>query len=134
MNKNDLVNKVSDDTGLSKSDSAKAVDSVIDTITSELKGGGDVRLVGFGTFLVSKRKATTGRNPQTGAAIQIPAANVPKFRAGKSLKESLIQRILKLIVFVGFFVIIVFLLEKINFSQPEKKFNTDITNEIIKLK
>ena len=50
MNKNDLVNKVSDDTGLSKSDSAKAVDSVIDTITSELKGGGDVRLVGFGTF------------------------------------------------------------------------------------
>lgn len=89
MNKNDLVTKVSDDTGLSKSDSARAVDSVIDTITSELKNGGDVRLVGFGTFLVSKRKATTGRNPQTGAEIQIPAANVPKFRAGKSLKESL---------------------------------------------
>ncbi len=57
-----------------------------------------------------------------------------KFNRQKSLKESLIQRILKLIVFVGFFVIIVFLLEKINFSQPEKKFNTDITNEIIKLK
>ena len=89
MNKNDLVSKVSDDTGLSKSDSAKAVDSVIETITSELKSGGDVRLVGFGTFLVTKRKATTGRNPQTGAEIQIPAANVPKFRAGKSLKESL---------------------------------------------
>ena len=89
MNKNDLVSKVSDETGLSKSDSAKAVDSVIDTITSELKNGGDVRLVGFGTFLVTKRKATTGRNPQTGAEIQIPAANVPKFRAGKSLKESL---------------------------------------------
>ena len=89
MNKNDLVTKVSDDTGLSKSDSARAVDSVIDTITSELKNGGDVRLVGFGTFLVSKRKATTGRNPQTGAAINIPAANVPKFRAGKALKESL---------------------------------------------
>ena len=89
MNKNDLVSKVSDETGLSKSDSAKAVDSVIDTITSELKSGGDVRLVGFGTFLVTKRKATTGRNPQTGAEIQIPAANVPKFRAGKSLKESL---------------------------------------------
>jgi DNA-binding protein HU-beta len=64
-------------------------DLLIDTITSELKGGGDVRLVGFGTFLVTKRKATTGRNPQTGAAIQIPAANVPKFRAGKSLKEAL---------------------------------------------
>ena len=89
MNKNDLVSKVSDDTGLSKSDSAKAVDSVIETITSELKSGGDVRLVGFGTFLVTKRKATTGRNPQTGAEIKIPAANVPKFRAGKSLKESL---------------------------------------------
>ena len=89
MNKNDLVSKVSDETGLSKTDSAKAVDSVIETITSELKSGGDVRLVGFGTFLVTKRKATTGRNPQTGAEIQIPAANVPKFRAGKSLKESL---------------------------------------------
>ncbi len=89
MNKNDLVNKVSDGTGLTKSDSAKAVDSILDTITSELKSGGDVRLVGFGTFLVTKRKATTGRNPQTGAAIQIPAANVPKFRAGKALKETL---------------------------------------------
>ena len=89
MNKNDLVSKVSDETGLSKSDSAKAIDSVIETITSELKGGGDVRLVGFGTFLVTKRKATTGRNPQTGAEIKIPAANVPKFRAGKRLKESL---------------------------------------------
>tara|TARA_B100000212_G_scaffold185741_1_gene140177 strand:- start:249 stop:494 length:246 start_codon:yes stop_codon:yes gene_type:complete len=80
---------VSDNTGLSKSDSAKAVDSVLDTITNTLKSGGDVRLVGFGTFLVSKRKATTGRNPQTGAAINIPAANVPKFRPGKALKESL---------------------------------------------
>ena len=89
MNKNDLVNQVSDNTGLSKSDSAKAVDSVLDTITDTLKSGGDVRLVGFGTFLVSKRKATTGRNPQTGAAIDSPAANVPKFRPGKALKESL---------------------------------------------
>ena len=84
MNKNDLVSKVSEDTGLSKSDSARAVDSVIETVTSELKSGGDVRLVGFGTFLVTKRKATTGRNPQTGAEIKIPAANVPKFRAGKA--------------------------------------------------
>ena len=56
MNKNDLVNQVSDNTGLSKSDSAKAVDSVLDTITNTLKSGGDVRLVGFGTFLVSKEK------------------------------------------------------------------------------
>ena len=89
MNKNDLINKVSDETSLSKSDSAKAVDSIFDIITGELKDGGDVRLVGFGTFLVSKRKATTGRNPQTDAAINIPAANVPKFRPGKALKESL---------------------------------------------
>jgi len=89
VNKNDLVNKVSDETGLSKTDSAKAVDSVFDVIMGELKNGGDIRLVGFGTFLVTKRKATTGRNPQTGAAINIPAANVPKFRPGKALKESL---------------------------------------------
>tara|TARA_E500000178_G_scaffold334992_1_gene371434 strand:- start:309 stop:581 length:273 start_codon:yes stop_codon:yes gene_type:complete len=88
VNKNELISKVSDDTGLSKADSSKAVDSVFDSITSELKNDGDVRLVGFGTFLVTKRKATTGRNPQTGAAIQIPAANVPKFRAGKALKDS----------------------------------------------
>lgn len=88
MNKNELISKISDDTGVSKSDTSKTVDSLFDSITSELKSGGDVRLVGFGTFLVTKRKATTGRNPQTGAAIQIPAANVPKFRAGKALKES----------------------------------------------
>ena len=95
MNKNDLVNKVSDETGLSKTDSAKAVDSVFDVIMGELKNGGDIRLVGFGTFLVTKRKATTGRNPQTGAAINIPAANVPKFRPGKALKESLKNWLIK---------------------------------------
>ena len=89
MNKNDLVNKVSDHTGLNKSDSAKAVDAVFDTITSELKGGGDIRLVGFGTFLVSKRKATTGRNPQTGASIQIAASKGVGFKPGKALKDSL---------------------------------------------
>tara|TARA_X000001036_G_scaffold418254_1_gene436940 strand:+ start:130 stop:423 length:294 start_codon:yes stop_codon:yes gene_type:complete len=88
VNKNELISKVADDTELSKSDAAKAVDSIFDSITGELKSGGDIRLVGFGTFLVTKRKATTGRNPQTGAAIDIPAANVPKFRAGKALKEA----------------------------------------------
>ena len=88
MNKNELISKVADDTELSKTDAAKAVDSIFDSITGELKSGGDIRLVGFGTFLVTKRKATTGRNPQTGAAIDIPAANVPKFRAGKALKEA----------------------------------------------
>mgnify|MGYP001225292032 FL=1 len=88
MNRHELISKVADDTELSKSDAAKAVDSIFDSITGELKSGGDIRLVGFGTFLVTKRKATTGRNPQTGAAIDIPAANVPKFRAGKALKEA----------------------------------------------
>ena len=88
MNKNDLVNKVSDETGLSKTDSAKAVDSVFDVIMGELKNGGDIRLVGFGTFLVTKRKATTGRNPQTGAAMHIPASKVPGFKAGKGLKDT----------------------------------------------
>ena len=88
MNKNDLIAAVAGDSGLSKADAAKAVDSVIDTITGSLKGGTEVRLVGFGTFSVSHRKATTGRNPQTGAAIQIPASNQPKFKAGKALKDA----------------------------------------------
>ena len=87
MNKNDLVNQVSDNTGLSKSDSAKAVDSVLDTITDTLKSGGDVRLVGFGTFLTKKRAARTGRNPQTGAPLQIAATFAPSFKPGKKLKE-----------------------------------------------
>ena len=88
VNKNDLVANVSSSTGISKADSAKAVDAVLDSITSSLKGGEEVRLVGFGTFSVSKRAATTGRNPQTGATIQIPASMQPKFKAGKGLKDA----------------------------------------------
>jgi len=88
MNKNDLVAAVADDSGLSKADAAKAVDGVFDAITSSLKGGDEVRLVGFGTFSVSKRQATTGRNPRTGESIQIPASNQPKFKAGKGLKTA----------------------------------------------
>lgn len=88
MNKNDLISKVADDTGLTKIDAAKAIESVLDTITGQLASGGEVRLIGFGTFLVTRRNASTGRNPQTGAAIQIPASNQPKFRAGKALKEA----------------------------------------------
>ena len=65
-----------------------AVDAVFAAITAELKKGGDVRLVGFGNFSVSKREASTGRNPQTGAEVQIPARNVPKFSAGKGLKDA----------------------------------------------
>ncbi len=88
MNKNDLVAAVADKSGLSKADTTKAVDSVFDCITDELKSGGDVRLVGFGTFNVTKRAASMGRNPRTGAAIEIAASNQPKFKAGKGLKDA----------------------------------------------
>ena len=88
MNKNDLVAAVSDSAGISKADATKAVDGVFDNITSSLQGGNEVRLVGFGTFSVSHRKATTGRNPRTGESIQIKASMQPKFKAGKALKEA----------------------------------------------
>ena len=88
MNKDDLIAKVANSVGVSKTDAAKSVDAVFSNITSSLKGGDDVRLVGFGTFVVANRAATTGRNPRTGESIQIPAKKVPKFRAGKALKET----------------------------------------------
>lgn len=88
MNKNDLVASIASDTGMSKSDAANAVDGVIDSITSALGRGEEVRLVGFGTFNVVHRRATKGRNPRTGDPIQIPASNQPKFRAGKGLKSA----------------------------------------------
>ncbi|MDZ5696922.1 MULTISPECIES: DNA-binding protein HupB [Phyllobacteriaceae] len=89
MNKNELVSAVADQAGISKGDAQSAVDAVFSVITGELKKGGDVRLVGFGNFSVSRREATTGRNPQTGAEVQIPARNVPKFSAGKGLKDAI---------------------------------------------
>ena len=88
MNKNDLVKSVAVATDMSSSDAARAVDSVFESITNSLKAGDEVRLVGFGSFSVAQRKATTGRNPRTGEAISIPASNQPKFKAGKALKES----------------------------------------------
>ena len=88
MNKNDLVASVANDSGLSKADSAKAVDSVFDNISKALSSGSDVRLVGFGTFSVAQRRASEGRNPRTGEKIQIPASKQPKFKAGKALKYS----------------------------------------------
>ena len=88
MNKNDLVANVASSAGLAKSDAAKAVDAIFDSITSSLKGGSEVRLVGFGTFKVTQRRASEGRNPRTGEKIQIAASNQPKFRAGKSLKDA----------------------------------------------
>jgi DNA-binding protein HU-beta len=89
VNKNDLVATVADTSGLSRQDATKAVDAVFDAITQSLKSGTEVRLVGFGTFTVSKRAATTGRNPRTGEEIQIPASTQPKFKAGKGLKDAL---------------------------------------------
>ena len=88
MNKNDLVNAVAAGSGLSKADSAKAVDSTFESILRSLGRGEEVRLVGFGTFNVVHRAATQGRNPRTGERIHIPASNQPKFRAGKGLKEA----------------------------------------------
>ncbi|MFP6760732.1 MAG: HU family DNA-binding protein [Rhodospirillales bacterium] len=88
MNKNDLVSAVAGSAGMSKADSAKAVEGVFDAISGALSSGGDVRIVGFGTFSVVNRKATTGRNPRTGQAIQIPASKQPKFKAGKGLKDA----------------------------------------------
>ncbi|MDH3597175.1 MAG: HU family DNA-binding protein [Rhodospirillales bacterium] len=88
MNKNDLVAAIADSTGLSKSDSAKAVDSVFDSIADALKAGEEVRIVGFGSFNVTHRKQSQGRNPRTGEPITIPASNQPKFKAGKGLKDA----------------------------------------------
>lgn len=88
MNKNDLVAKVAATAGLSKADATKAVDAVFDSIMAALKKGAEVRLVGFGTFLVTKRRASEGRNPRTGEKIKIPASKLPKFRAGKGLKDA----------------------------------------------
>lgn len=88
MNKQDLVSKVADSADISKAKAALAVDAVIDAIKASLQGGDDVRLVGFGTFSVAQRAATTGRNPRTGEPINIPASKQPKFKAGKELKDA----------------------------------------------
>ena len=88
MNKQELVSKVAAEADLPKTKAEAAVNAVIDAIKNSLKGGDDVRLVGFGTFTVASRAATTGRNPRTGEPINIPASKQPKFKAGKELKEA----------------------------------------------
>ena len=88
MNKQELIGTVAETTGLARGDATRAVEAVFDTITSALKRGDEVRLVGFGTFAVSRRKASTGRNPRTLEPMQIRESNQPKFRAGKGLKDS----------------------------------------------
>ncbi len=88
MNKSELADAVASAADLSKADGARALDAVIDSITSALKSGDTVSLVGFGTFQVKARAARTGRNPRTGEEIQIKASNVPSFKAGKGLKDA----------------------------------------------
>ena len=88
MTKAELVEKVAKDAGISKAAAAEALDSFIDGVVKAVKKGNKVALIGFGTFSVSKRKARTGRNPQTGKPIQIPARKVPKFSAGKTFKDA----------------------------------------------
>lgn len=87
MNKAELVDHIAATTGLTKADAGRAFDATIDAISKSLKKGEDVTIIGFGTFRVTKRAARKGRNPQTGAEIQIKAAKVPAFRAGKALKD-----------------------------------------------
>jgi DNA-binding protein HU-beta len=89
MNKAELIAKIADDAGITKTQSNMAVDSFVEAVTKSLKGGGKVTLVGFGTFSVSKRSARNGRNPQTGAVIKIKAKKVARFKAGKELQGKL---------------------------------------------
>ena len=87
MNKTELIEAMAKETGLSKKDAGKALDAFVNTVSKELKKKGKVQLIGFGTFETSKRAARTGKNPQTGEAIKIPASIAPKFKAGKALKD-----------------------------------------------
>jgi DNA-binding protein HU-beta len=89
MNKAELITKLADDAGVTKTQANAALDSFVEAVTKTLKGGGKVTLVGFGTFTVSKRKARKGRNPQTGAEINIKARKVARFKAGKELAGKL---------------------------------------------
>mgnify|MGYP002624703014 CR=1 FL=1 len=89
MNKVELVAEIAKKAGISQKDAAAALKAFTDTVEAQLKKGDKVQLVGFGTFEVSKRAARTGRNPQTGAEMKIPASKTPKFKAGKAFKDML---------------------------------------------
>ncbi|APX62664.1 MULTISPECIES: HU family DNA-binding protein [Acinetobacter] len=88
MNKSELIDAIAEKGGLSKADAGKALDATIASVTEALKSGDTVTLVGFGTFGVKERAARTGRNPQTGATLEIKASKVPSFKAGKGLKDA----------------------------------------------
>lgn len=89
MNKSELIDQIAAEADISKAAAGRALDAAVAAVKLELKKGGSVTLVGFGTFHVGKRAARTGRNPRTGAAIKIKAAKIPKFRPGKALKDAL---------------------------------------------
>ncbi len=88
MTKQDIVDRVASSVGLTKADSARALEATLDAITSALRSGAKVTITGFGTFEVRNRQARMGRNPQSGAPLHIPASKVPHFKAGKGLKDS----------------------------------------------
>ena len=88
MNKSELIEAIAAASDLTKADSARALDALIEVIKKTLKKGGGVTVVGFGTFEVRKRGARTGRNPRTGETIKIKASKVPAFKAGKALKDA----------------------------------------------
>ena len=88
MNKSELIDQIAKSADISKAAAGRALDATVGAIRTSLKKGGMVTLVGFGTFYVGKRASRSGRNPRTGAAIKIKAARVPKFRAGKALKDA----------------------------------------------
>ncbi len=88
MNRTEMIDHIAKSADISKAAAGRALDSVVGAVKTTLKKGGRVTLVGFGTFSVGKRAARTGRNPQTGAAIKIKSAKVPKFKAGKALKDA----------------------------------------------
>ena len=92
MNKSELATKMAEKAGLKKADAEKALKAFIDTVTAELVNGGDVRLVGFGTFEVSERAAREGRNPQSGEPMKIEASKAPRFKAGKALKDMINEK------------------------------------------
>ena len=89
MKKSELVSTLADTAGMTQKDVSKVLDALIETIGATLKKGDDIILVGFGTFIVSERKARTGRNPKTGLPLEIKASKVPSFKAGKGLKETI---------------------------------------------
>ena len=89
MNKTELIEHIAKNADLSKAAATRALEAAMGAITTTLRKGGAVSLVGFGTFAVGKRAARTGRNPRTGAAVKIKASKVPKFKAGKGLKDAL---------------------------------------------